>query len=587
MTVDAEIAADPGGTDGSVGVGLYPRRWWALAVLCLSLLIVFVGNSSLNVAIPTLSRELHATTSQLQWVVAIYSLVFAGLLFSTGAIGDRFGRKGALQFGLALFLVGCALAAMSTSMWQLIGCRALMGAAAAFIMPSTLSIIVNIFPPAERTKAIAIWASVTGAAGAIGPVASGWLLGHFWYGSVFLVNVPIIIVALVSGWFLVPKSRDPEEARLDPVGALLSIVGIVALVYGLIQAPDAGWSSPATLGAFAVAVVVLTLFALWELRTPEPMLDIRFFKNPAFSTGTGGMILVFLAMYGVMFLVTQYFQLILGYSPLSSALRFLPMAPIMIIVAPLTPRLAARFGANRVVSAGMLLVGLGLIMFRGLGVDTPYVYVLACVVPLVSGMALAMSPMTAAIMSSVPARRAGAGSAMNDATRELGAALGVAVLGSVAASKYASNISHLTQGLSAADQASASSSLSGAIQTAAGLPEAAGKALVAGADQAFIDGIHLAVTAGAILAVIAAVIVARYLPRVLSHEGAMEGPLEAMEDAAELGLGGVPPLFDDDPRWSVDGAMPHDSVDDGSHDDPSLGPVVSGPGDESVPSASS
>jgi MFS transporter, DHA2 family, multidrug resistance protein len=545
MTVDADStpAGRPVPDDPP-----YPQRWWALAVLCLSLLIVFVGNSSLNVAIPTLSRELDATTSQLQWVVAIYSLVFAGLLFSTGAIGDRFGRKGALQFGLVLFLVGCVLASLSTSMWQLIGCRALMGAAAAFIMPSTLSIIVNIFPPDERTKAIAIWASVTGAAGAIGPVASGWLLGHFWYGSVFLVNVPIIVVALISGWFLVPKSRDPEEARLDPLGAVLSIVGVVALVYGLIQAPDVGWSSPETLGAFAVAALVLTLFAWWELRTPEPMLDIRYFRNPAFSTGTGGMILVFLSMYGVMFLVTQYFQLVLGYSPLSSALRFLPMAPIMIVVAPLTPRLASRFGANRVVSAGMALVALGLIMFRGLEVDTPYLYVLACVVPLVSGMALAMSPMTAAIMSSVPSRRAGAGSAMNDATRELGAALGVAVLGSVAASKYAASMTGLTAGLSPADQAAASTSLAGALQTASQLPEAAGHALSAGADQAFVDGIHLAVTAGAILAAAAAVIVARYLPRVLSHDGAMHDGVAAMEDVAELGLGGVPPLFADDPR---------------------------------------
>ena len=334
---------------------LYPLRWWALVVLCLSLLIVFVGNSSLNVALPTLSRELGATTSQLQWVVAIYSLVFAGLLFTTGALGDRYGRKGALQFGLALFLVGCGLASMATSTWQIIACRAIMGAAAAFIMPSTLSIIVNIFPPHERTKAIAIWAGVTGAAGSLGPLASGFLLGHFWFGSVFLVNVPIVIVALISGWFLVPKSRDPEKAPLDPIGAVLSIIGISSLVYGLIQAPDAGWGSPATITAFGIAVAVLTLFVLWELHTPEPMLDMRFFKNRAFSVGTGGMILVFLSMYGVMFLLTQYFQLVLGYSPLSAAIRLLPLAPIMIVVAPMTPRLSARFGSNRVVAAGMVL----------------------------------------------------------------------------------------------------------------------------------------------------------------------------------------------------------------------------------------
>src|SRR5450432_771824 len=211
----------------------HERRWWALAVLCLSLLIVFVGNSSLNVAIPTLSRQLHATESQLQWVVAVYSLVFAGLLFSTGAIGDRFGRKGALQFGLVLFLIGAGLASLSTEMWQIIACRAVMGAAGAFIMPSTLSIIINVFPPHERPKAIAIWASITGAAGAFGPVASGFLLGHFWYGSVFLINVPIIVIALVAGKFLVPKSRDPQQASFDPGGSVLSIVGVVALVYAL------------------------------------------------------------------------------------------------------------------------------------------------------------------------------------------------------------------------------------------------------------------------------------------------------------------------------------------------------------------
>ena len=236
----------------SVETRLYARRWWTLAVLCLSLLIVFVGNSSLNVTIPTLSRVLGATTAQLQWVIAAYSLVFAGLLFSTGAIGDRYGRKGALQFGLLLYLLGCVLATASDSMWQLIACRALMGVGAAFIMPSTLSILVNVFPPEERTKAIAIWASVTGAAGAIGPVASGWLLGHYWYASVFLVNVPILLTALVAGWFLVPKSRDPEQGELDPIGALLSIVGIVAVVYGLIEAPQVGWRSPSTLVAFSV-----------------------------------------------------------------------------------------------------------------------------------------------------------------------------------------------------------------------------------------------------------------------------------------------------------------------------------------------
>jgi EmrB/QacA subfamily drug resistance transporter len=533
---------------------LYDRRWWTLAVLCLSLLIVFVGNSSLNVTIPTLSRELDASTSQLQWVVAAYSLVFAGLLFTAGAIGDRFGRKGALQLGLLGFLIGAALASASNSMWQLIACRALMGGCAAFIMPSTLSILVNIFPPNERAKAIAIWAGVTGGAGALGPLASGWLLGHFWYGSVFLVNVPIILLALVLGAFLVPTSKDPEEAQLDLVGAGLSIVGVSSLVYGLIQAPDKGWSSPQTLAAFALSAIVLTVFVLWESHTSEPMLDMKYFRNPAFSTATGGMILVFMSMFGVMFLITQYFQLILGYTPLGAALRLLPMAPIMMIVSPLTPRIVNRLGANRTVSLGMSLVAVGFVLFSFLDVDTQYPYVVLCVLFLVTGIALTMSPMTAAIMSAVPPRRAGAGSAMNDATRELGAALGVAVLGSIAASRYTSGIQPAIAHLSPADQAQASSSLGAALQTAATLPEQAANELISTAQHAFVSGVHWASLTGAVLAGLAAMFVSRYLPKHIVQHGALQDAASSAEDVAELALAGVPPIFADTPDDATRGS---------------------------------
>lgn len=526
---------------------IHRRRWWTLGVLCLSLLIVFIGNSSLNVALPRMAEDFGASTSELQWVVAGYSLVFAGLLFTTGALGDRFGRKGTLQAGLVVFLVAATAAAAATEMWQLIALRAVMGLGAALVMPSTLSILVNVFPPHERTRAIAIWAGVTGAAGAIGPVGSGWLLGHFEVGAVFLVNVPFILAALVAGWFLVPTSKDPAQAALDPLGALLSIVGVSALVYALIQAPEEGWTSGGTLVAFAVSAAALAAFAWWELRVEEPMLDIRYFSNPAFSTSTVGMILVFLAMYGVMFLITQYFQLVLGYSPLGSAVRFLPMAPIMIVVAPLTPRLATRFGAHRTVASGLGLVALGLLMFRGLDAATPYPYILGSVAILVSGMALAMSPMTAAIMSAVPPRRAGAGSAMNDATRELGAAFGVAVLGSVAASLYSGRMQDLVAGLPPTAREAASSSLAGALQVAEQLPDAAGRVLAGGARSAFVEGIHLAVTIGAVLAAVSAVLIHRYLPHQVSHEGAMHGPVESIEDVAELGLAGVPPLFADTP----------------------------------------
>ncbi|HVT78293.1 MAG TPA: DHA2 family efflux MFS transporter permease subunit, partial [Acidimicrobiales bacterium] len=476
---------------------LNPRRWWTLGVLCLSLLIVTVGNSSLNVVIPTLSRQLDASTSQLQWVVAGYSLVFAGLLFSAGAIGDRFGRKGALQLGLLGFLCGVGLASLSTSMWQLIACRLLMGACAAFIMPSTLSILVNVFPPHERAKAIAVWAGVSGGAGSLGPIASGWLLARFWYGSVFLVNVPIILFALAAGAFLVPTSKDPHEQKLDPVGAVLSIVGIVSLVFGLISAPENGWLAPSTLVAFAVGAVVLFAFVQWERRVAEPMLDMAYFHNPAFSTASAGMILMFLSMFGVMFLITQYFQLILGYSPFSAALRFLPMAPIMMIVAPQTPRIVARFGSNRTVAAGMTLVACGFASFSFLGVNTSYSYVLVCFILLIGGIAMTMSPMTAAIMSAVPPRRAGAGSAMNDATRELGAALGVAVLGSVAASRYSSGIAGVLGRLSPADRTAAKTSLGTAMQAAQHLPPATAMALRDAAEHSFVSGIHWTALTGA------------------------------------------------------------------------------------------
>jgi EmrB/QacA subfamily drug resistance transporter len=518
---------------------LDPRRWWTLAILCLSLIIVFVGNSSLNVALPTLSEHLHASNSQLQWVVAAYSLVFAGLLFTAGALGDRFGRKGALQLGLLLFLVGAALASTATTISQLIACRALMGAAAALIMPSTLSILVNVFPPHERTKAIAFWAATSGGAGALGPVASGYLLGHFWYGSVFLVNVPIIALALVAGRFLVPKSRDPQKAPLDPLGAVLSTLGIGSLVYGLIQAPERGWGSGATLIAFAIAVVILAGFVAWELRVDEPMLDMSLFRNKAFSAGSGGMILIFLAMFGVMFLITQYFQLVLGFSPLGASLRFLPMSPIMVLVATRTPRLAARFGAHRVVSTGMALVAVGLLMFRGLETDTSYLYVFCCIVPLTTGIAMAMSPMTASIMSAVPARRAGTGSAMNDATRELGAALGVAVLGSLAASRYGHSINRAIATIPLGSRTAVRSSLPNALEQAKTLTQSDASAVVAAAQHAFVDGVHFAVTAGATLAAIAAIVVFRYLPHQATHESAVE----SVEHMAELGVGGTPPVF--------------------------------------------
>ncbi|MET0662524.1 MAG: MFS transporter, partial [Ilumatobacteraceae bacterium] len=319
-------ANDP---DHGIDPLVYARRWSILGVLCLSLLIVIIGNTTLNVALPTLARELDASTTSLQWMVDAYSLIFAGMLFTAGTIGDRFGRKGALQFGLALFMAGSVFAAFADTSGMVIGGRAVMGLAAAFVMPSTLSILTNVFPAHERTQAIAIWAGVSGGGAAIGPIASGFLLEHFWWGSVFLVNVPVIIIAVVSGAILLPRSKDPGEHPIDVPGATLSIVALSSLVYGIIEGPQHGWSSPATLGAFAISAVAIAGFLWRESVAANPMLDLDLFRDRRFSVASAGMTLTFFAMFGTFFLLAQYLQLVLGYSPLESGLLQLPFAFII------------------------------------------------------------------------------------------------------------------------------------------------------------------------------------------------------------------------------------------------------------------
>jgi MFS transporter, DHA2 family, integral membrane protein len=519
------------------GTRSYARRWSILAVLCLSLLIVTVGNASLNVTLPTLSRDLGATETQLQWVVAIYSLVFAGLLFVTGAIGDRYGRKGALQLGLLIVLAAVVLASMSGEMWQLIACRALMGVGAALIMPSTLSILINVFPAHERTKAIAIWASVTGAGGAVGQVVSGALLAHFWWGSIFLINVPVVLAALVGGYLLLPKTRDPEESPLDPGGAVLSTIGIVALVFGVIEAPDRGWLAPITLGAFTVSAFFLLAFVAYERRADEPMLDMSYFRNRSFSIATGCMVLVFLAMYGLFFLITQYLQLVRGYSALGAATRLMPAALLMLVVAPQTPRISARIGANRTVAIGLGLSAVGMFSFLWLDSATSYAQMIGGFFLFMIGISLTMSPMTASIMSAVPPRRAGAGSSMNDATRELGAALGVAVLGSIAATHYAGAIAPSAERVLPAGAANdASRSLANALDEASRLPADAGRTFTTAAQQAFLDGVHVTVLIAAVIVASTALVVLRYLPRTVRHQETLTVAADSGATTEELEL---------------------------------------------------
>ena len=528
---------------------IYERRWAILAVLCTSLLIVIIGNTSLNVALPTLARELDSSTSSLQWMVDAYSLVFAGLLFTAGTIGDRFGRKGSLQAGLLLFLVGAALASVAATAAMVIAARAVLGVAAAFVMPSTLSILTNVFPAHERPKAIGIWAGISGGGAAIGPVASGYLLEHFWWGSVFLVNVPVILVALVAGALILPTSKDPDEEPLDIAGALLSIVGLGALVYGIIEGPNHGWSSTATLGTFALAAVALAAFGIREVTARYPMLDLHLFRDRRFSVASLGMMLTFFAMFGTFFLASQYFQLVLGFSPFKAGLLQLPMAVVMVTVAPQVPRAVARFGAARVVPVGLGFVAVGLVFLSLLGVGSSLTAVYLAIIPLALGMATTMTPLTTLIMASVRLGKAGVGSAMNDTTRELGGALGVAILGSVVASRYAASIGPSIANLPGQAQAVADSGLSGALQVAAQIGGAHGEALAGAARAAFVDGMSAAAVLGAVLVGAAAVASWFLLPSGdYVPPGAVEGALVDTEGAAgELVDDGVltpPPVAD-------------------------------------------
>jgi EmrB/QacA subfamily drug resistance transporter len=524
LVVDMETAT---ASDGARQVApLDGKRWGTLSVLCLSLLMVVVGNTALNVAIPTLVRDIHATDTQLQWIVDAYSLVFAGLLLTCGALGDRFGRKGALTIGLCIFGTGSFLAGISDTPNQLIVCRAIMGMGGAFVMPATLSILTNVFPVHERARAIAIWAGVAGAGGAIGPITSGYLLAHFHWGAVFFINLPVVAIALIGGKLLVPTSRDPNRIPLDPVGSVLTIVGLASLLYGIIEAPIRGWSDARTMAAFALAIVVLAEFAIWEWRNPHPMLDLNFFKRKRFTGGATAITLVFFALFGMFFLITQYLQFVHGWSPLGAGVRLLPFAIVMGVAAPSSARIAERIGTKPTVAAGLAIAAVGLVIASRLQVDSGYGLVALSFVVMALGFAMTMPPSTASILSSLPMGKQGVGSAVNDTTRELGGALGVAVLGSIFATRYTSALGSLSR-LPKVAQEAAKSSVGGAIGVAQQIGGPAGAAFERGAKHAFVAGQSTAflLAAGVVLA--ASVLIWRIMPMHLSYD------YEAIEDAKE------------------------------------------------------
>ena len=492
------------------------RRWRILAVLCLSLFMVVVDNLIVNVALPTLSRELNAGTSALQWIVDSYSLVFAGLLLAGGGIGDRFGRKGALQVGLVIFAACSTMAAFSGGTSSLIFWRGAMGVGAALVFPATLAIITNVFTdPVERAKAIGVWSAVSGAAVAFGPVVGGLLLEHFWWGSVFLINVPIVAIALILGSRLVPTSKDPAGHHLEPLGLVLSIAMIGLLVYTVIEGPHRGWASATTLGSFAVVVALLASFIAWELHVPNPLLDVRTFRNARFSAGSSAIFVAFFALFGFTFLVTQYFQYVRGYSTLSSGLHTLPFAVGAGVTAPSAARLALKFGTKRVVSWGLLSMAIGLTIASQMTQGTSYWGVIVpSMLFLASGLACVTSPSTEAVMGSVPREKAGVASAVNDTSREVGGTLGVAVVGSVFASLYGPAILDKLKGLPIPKEGldAAKSSMAAALMVAERAPEQGRGLVVNAARNAFMHGWTSACLVAAGVAIVGSVMSLAFLP---------------------------------------------------------------------------
>jgi EmrB/QacA subfamily drug resistance transporter len=513
--------AAPAQPESAIDPAVHARRWVILGVLCISVVIIVMDNTILNVAIPSLIRDLDASNSEVQWIIDSYTIVFAGLLLTTGSLSDKFGRKGALQVGIVTFALGSAMSALATSATELIATRAFMGIGGALIMPSTLSLLTNTFrDPRERGRAIAVWAGFSGVGVALGPIVGGLLLRHFSWSSVFWVNIPIAVVALVLGIFVLPTSREPNHSKLDPVGALLSIVGLASLLYGVIEVPVKGWSDSSVQTGFAVGVIGIAAFVLWEMHSDHPMLDMKFFKNPRFTAANTAITLTFFAMFGSMFLMTQYWQFVHGYSPLEAGVRLIPYATGMMIAAPLSARVVERLGSKRVITTGLIVVTAAMLMLSMLRVDTPYALAIIPFTVMSAGIGLTMPPATESIMGSLPRAKAGVGSAVNDTTRQMGGAIGVALIGSVVASVFAHRINNAGArfDLTGSDLREARSSLGGALRVADSLPDH-GSGFGLAAKEAFVHGLSWGLRLASVFVVFAAVVVWRYLPaRAVDHD---------------------------------------------------------------------
>src|SRR5215210_4117676 len=498
---------------------VYARRWRTLAVLALSLVIIGLDNTILNVALPTLQDHFHASGSQLQWMVDSYLLVFAGLLLTMGTVGDRFGRKKALLAGLTVFGAASIAALVVDSSGQLIAVRAVMGAGGALIMPATLSIITNIFPREERGKAIGIWAGMAAIGVGLGPLCGGVLLHWFSWSAVFLVNVPVVVAALAFGARLVPETRDPEPGRFDFPGAALSTSALVALVYAIIEAPARGWLDPLVVAAFVLSGLLAAAFVTWELRTRDPMLNLEFFRNPRFTFGSFAIAIAFFSLFGSIFGVTQFLQFAHGYSALQAGAAMVPLALGLVIGAGSSAKLAGRLGTTTVVAAGLAALGAVLSTALLWTPEMPYFPLGLWFFAGAIAMGWVMAPATDSVMGAVPPAKAGVASAMNDVAQQVSGALGTAIVGSLIASLYTTRISSNLPSLPDAALASAEDSIGAAHAVASTLPAGKRADVIASAAHVYTDALGLGLAFAALVAVVAAVVVKRRLP---AHHAVVE-----------------------------------------------------------------
>ena len=491
----------------------YSRRWLILGTLCLTLLGVMLANSSLNMALPGMAKDLNLTQLDLTWIVNVYTLVFASLLFIAGAVGDRYGRKLAMQIGLAVFTVGSLYAGfLAQTGTELIIARVVMGIGAAFVMPTTLSIINNTFPKGERARAVAIWGAIAGVGMMFGSVISGILLEHFTWHSLFYFSAIIAILGFVANQYLAHESRDEKESPVDWLGGLLSSLAIFGIVYGITEAPSVGLGDIYVLISLIGGAIATALFIIWEHYTKSPMLDMQLFKNRAFAISSLTLTLVFLAMSGVFFSMSQLMQLVMGYSALQSSLLTIPLMLPMMFISPLVPSVVKKVGARTSIGVGLILTSIAFVIMSTWTKDLTYGFLFFTMFIMMLGITFAMTPGTNILMASVPRNRSGMGSAMNDTTRELGGALGVAILGAVLSASYENNVSEIASKFP--DQVSEliKSSLAVAMQVAEKLGPAA-QTVIDTAMDAFMTGVSHSALIAAVIIFIAALIALVGLPK--------------------------------------------------------------------------